>query len=50
MPEEEVMSVLRCEECERRVDTDFEEVEWIGNGCICQRCWDDEGPPEFNDE
>lgn len=43
------MSMMRCDECERYVDTDDEEVQWLKTGCICERCWDGDEAPEFND-
>jgi len=53
------MSVMRCEDCDRFVDTDFEEMVDVGNQrrlerWVCQRCaearederedWDDDIP------
>ncbi len=35
------MSVMRCEICERMVDTDFEDDgEWSSNGYTCRHCLD----------
>ncbi|MBU6408063.1 MAG: hypothetical protein KGS44_13195 [Alphaproteobacteria bacterium] len=50
------MSIMRCESCERFVDTDFEEMHDIGNQrrlerWVCERCaeeWHDEQEAEQN--
>ncbi len=33
------MSIIRCEECERLVDTDFEEFEVVSDATLCIPCY-----------
>lgn len=33
------MSIMRCDECERQVDTDFEEMEQVEDANLCIPCY-----------
>lgn len=34
------MSIMMCTECERQVDTDFEEMEEVGDANLCLSCYE----------